>query len=462
MRLIHALFAVLAAYPAAATTCITYEPVKACERLNSSSIIVRGRVTDSPRAPGRYHYRLRVIEAFKGLRPEVTEFVVSALPILTDEPVFALGKEYLFYQPASLPASRAGEVLGAQLAAEWKGIENAPVLATGICDPTREVSPDDPDLAFLRNALRSSRSAPGWVEGRAAQNVDWPRRNEEFVAARDAVVKLIPATGPESRFGVDPDGTFRRDSIPPGEYRVEVASPMLGWAKAPGKVVVSPAGCAVVRASFESRSTLAGKILDAEGNPAPDVRVELGELLPGGGLRILPGTWANSNRDGEFRVPNVPVGRVVLGANLRGAPSAEEPFDSTYAPGTQKLAEARVFSLMPREHLTGIALQLPPPLPLGELFVDVVWPDGKPARGGARAFAHWNGARAAFENAPESGNRVKLRLALGRSYQVTADWLELGPGPSRHADDGPARTVDFQASGQVVTLKVGGSPKKRR
>ena len=117
---------------------------------------------------------------------------------------------------------------------------------------------------------------------------------------------------------------------------------------------------------------------------------------------------------------------------------------------------------MPREHLTGIALQLPPPLPLGELFVDVVWPDGKPARGGARAFAHWNGARAAFENAPESENRVKLRLALGRSYQVTADWLELGPGPSRHADDGPTRTVDFQASGQVVTLKVGGFPKKRR
>lgn len=427
-----------------------------------SGIIFVGRVIEQQMTQGGPIYRLRVIEALKDLPPETKDVFVETGLFSSCQSTLLLGKDYLVYQRKGASDRSVGHAFGPRFPAAWRGLEAAVLLRTGTCDAPEVVEKDSQDLAYLRRVLQGAVSTERWVEGRAAQNVAWPYSNTEFVAATDAVVKLIPATGPQIHFGVDPDGTFRRDSIPPGEYRVEVDSPMLGWAKAPGKIVVPPAGCAVVRASFESRSTLAGKILDAEGNPAPGVRVELGELLPGGGLRILPGTWANSNGDGEFRVPNVPLGRVVLGANLRGAPSAEEPFDSTYVPGTQKLAEARVFSVLPREHLTGIVLQLPPPLPLGELFVDVVWPDGKPARGGARAFAHWNGARAAFENAPQFENRVKLRLALGRSYQVTADWLVARPERFSHTDLGPAQTVDFQTSGQVVILKVGGLPKERR
>ena len=104
------------------------------------------------------------------------------------------------------------------------------------------------------------------------------------------------------------------------------------------------------------------------------------------------------------------------------------PFDPVCAPGTQDLSSARVVSVQPGEHVNDLSLQLPRPLAFGDLYVDVTWPDGSPARGGARAFANWNGARADFKQAPKETNRVKLRLALKRNYEVRVDWIDAKPG----------------------------------
>jgi hypothetical protein len=106
------------------------------------------------------------------------------------------------------------------------------------------------------------------------------------------------------------------------------------------------------------------------------VRVELGELQSNGTVRIIPQTWSNTDRNGSFTISNVPLGRIVLGANLNGAPSAALPFDAAYVPGTQQLSAARVFTVPPGQHLTAISLQLPKPLALGDLYVGAIHPSG--------------------------------------------------------------------------------------
>jgi len=145
---------------------------------------------------------------------------------------------------------------------------------------------------------------------------------------------------------------------------------------------------------------------------------------------------------------NVPMASVVLGSNLNGAPDKDARYDSFYLPDP--------FFLKPGETRTGVVVHLPPPLPFGTLFVNVLWPNGTPALRGARAFAEWNDSRAAFEHAASSSNRVALPLALGRSYEVSVDWFS-EDRPVKYVDAKSKTTVQFDHDGQSVTLRLDGN-----
>jgi hypothetical protein len=137
------------------------------------------------------------------------------------------------------------------------------------------------------------------------------------------------------------------------------------------------------------------------------------------------------------------------------------PFDPVYVPGVQELSAAQVFRVPVNSVVAGVTLQLPRPLPFRTLYVDVVWPDGSAAIQGARATAEFDGARAAFEDAPEATNRVALSLALGRIYDIEADWLNWDVGRPMLTVDGMAPVkVNFTQDGQVVQLKLRASRPK--
>jgi len=169
---------------------------------------------------------------------------------------------------------------------------------------------------------------------------------------------------------------------------------------------------------------------------------------------VIPQTWSNTDQEGRFNISNVRSGKVVLAANLKAAPTAEMPFDSVYAPGTQDLSSARVFVVQPGEHVNDLSLKLPHSLAFGDLYVDVTWPDGSPARGGARAFADWNGTRADFERAPIETNRVKLRLALHTNYEVRVDWIDSKPGKFLFVEGAATKMVEFTRDGASLELRL--------
>lgn len=452
-----------------ACSCGSYEPVKACQIYQSTPVIFRGRVIDHNHDPtagfGQMTlYRFKVLEAFKGLSPETKEVFINPASMTSCYTEFALDHDYLVFTGGNEPTPAAVTVLGGQqqpsfrpkeIPATWKGLEQLPVYLVGGCSPTRTVKEADPDLGFLRSAAKDGSKVNGSIEGRAVQNFSWPWQFADFVAAADAILTVTSHSGERRTAAVEADGTFQIGPVPPGTYSISAQSPILGNGKLAEPAVEVPyGGCAVANASFDTKSTISGKVLDTDGKSASGVRVELGELRADRKVRVIPQTWFNTDQDGSFKISNVAVGRVVLAANLNGAPTAEMPFDSVYVPGTQNVSAARVFTIQPGQHITSVLLRLPGPLPFGDLYVDVKWPDGSPALGGARAFAEWNRARADFERAPPTTNRVRLRLALERTYEISVDWIDAKPGRFLFVEGAAPQTLNFTRDGQTLELRL--------
>jgi hypothetical protein len=465
MRVSRCIFG-LTAVPALACSCGSYEPVKACEMIDRAPVIFRGRAIDTNHDPTAGFdqatlYRFSVVESFKGLPANVKEVFIDPASFTSCYRDFAFDRDYLVYTGRALSNFAGMSIVGRhppnspgkQNPAAWRGLEDLRVYVVDGCNPTRAVDRDDPNLAYLRSRVPG---AEAWIEGRAVQNFSRTSRYAAHVAAADAVITASPRAGEPRKTRVQPDGAYRLTSVAPGKYTMSAESLRLGV----GKIVMAdmdvPAGgCAVANFSFETRATISGKVMDSAGRAAAAVRLEVGDMQIGGKVRTVPGTWSSTDKDGYFRISNVPVGRVVVAANLNGAPTSDMPFDTVYAPGTQEVTRARVFEIRPGQELTGVALQLPPPLLFGDLYVDVQWPDGSPASGGARANASWNGANADFQDAPSDGNRVKLRLAVGRTYEVGGDWLYWRLGQRfLYVKGAHRRTLDFKRDGQVIKVRL--------
>jgi hypothetical protein len=453
----------LMTWPVLACSCGSYEPLKACQLYQSTPVIFRGRVIDHNddtvgMIRGGVLYRFQIVEAFKGVSRGDRWVFIDPASGTSCQTQFSAGHDYLIYVGGTQPAVAAMTVFTRSqtksFPVAWKGLEQASVYGVGVCSPTRAIDDKDDDLAYLRSASAIGIEAPGWIEGRAVQNFSWPWRFIDFLGAPNATLTATSRAGALITVPIKSDGTFRIDSVPPGAYAITANSPILGDASTQSAAEVPSGGCSVANVSFKTLSTISGKVVDAQGKPAPDIRLELGELQGGGKVRDIPQTWANTDNQGIFKISNVPVGRIVLAANLNGAPTSQMPFDPLYVPGTQRLDSARVFSVQPGSDETGVQLRLPQPLPFGSLYVDVLWPDGTPAIDGARAFADIGRARADFEHCPKASNRVTLRLAVHRQYEVRVDWLDAKPGNFRLVDGGEPQKVDFMKDGQTVQLRL--------
>jgi hypothetical protein len=317
------------------------------------------------------------------------------------------------------------------------------------------VAENDADLAYLRSTLTSGPQTTGWIDGRALQNYRSWRMATGYLGLAGATFTFQSSSGVKTSAVTQADGSFHLSEVPAGTYAVSAESPLLGaGALGPNSIAVPPGGCAVIRASFPTNATIAGKVIGAGGKPVAGIKVMAAALRPGAQFQAVEDADAETNANGEYLIPNVPIGKVAVAMNLDHAPTSAMPFDTAFAPGTQDPTAARVFDIHPGQQVTGVTFQLPPSLPFGDLYVDVKWPNGLRVSGGARAFAEWNGARAAFETAPALTNRVTLRLALGRKYEITVDWLDAKPGKFLYVDPAAPQTVEFLQPGQIIELHL--------
>ncbi len=473
----------LSVLPALACSCISSEPVLACEVLHEAPVIVYGTIIeeihDSPGLTWKL-YRLRVRETFKGLPAGTNDVFIDPANLSGCPSEFKLGEDYVIY--ANLGAYPLAPTLanyltqmrkilspdtGAkQLPASWKHLGSAPVVADpGMCSPTRMIQPDDPDLRYLRIAVRNQLPRSGSIRGRAVQNWERSQRTHDYLPVPGAEI-VVKRAGKMWRAQTDFEGTYTVPDLPPGRYQVSVSKAKWGPGQFPiqdpENVVVPLFGCAVRNASFHTFATISGTVVNANGSPARDVYLQLGEVRRDRKVRVIRGAEATTDDRGRFGISNVPVGRVVVGINLDSSPVVHRPFDATYSPGTPTLGAAQIFSLQRDEQVTGIVFRLPPPLPFAHLLVEVRWPDGSPATNGAQASAEWNGSESAREGAPKSSHQVRLPLALGRSYTISASYFSDRASGYAWADGAEVKQVFFTRDQQRVTLylkeKVPGRP----
>jgi hypothetical protein len=309
------------------------------------------------------------------------------------------------------------------------------------------VEENDPDLSYLRAASKGQSLPTGFIQGMAAQNVSWPFLIRDFFPVSGANI-TAKKNGHVWTTTTGPGGSYAIDRVPAGKYAITAVSADFGVGNLvrDRDIEVPPGGCAVVPVSFNSAATISGTVLDPDGRPASEMRVEIGVVERDGKVRAVPQTWTETSGDGKFTLHNVPVGRVVV--------MASAPSDAVYAPGTTEPTSARIFILRPGEQVRGVALNLPRHSRLGKLFVDVQWPDGSPATGGAGAFATRYGQRNAFERAPKAGGRVTLSLAVGRTYDISVNWFSDEKGQIEFVEGASSQTVDFSHDGQAVTLTL--------
>lgn len=455
----------LASGPASACSCSSYEPVKACQIYHSTEVVFRGRVIDHNEIHGagfrqKTLYRFRVLESFKGLSTGVSEVFIDPASGSSCYRPFELERDYLVMTNRSRSTLRAPEILVAvppgglrkPYPRAWLGREDLPVFEVGVCSPSKSIGEGDADLAFLRGSGKDNPRAAGWIEGSVVQNLAFSGSAADAMAVGDATVTVTVPAGFRKTVTADRQGRFRIEPVPPGRFDLLVESKVLGiarWFPGVRELNIPAGGCAIINASYNTGAVISGNVLDVEGRPARGIRMELGELRDNGTVRIIRGTWQDTGPNGSFTMRNVPVGRIVLGANLSGVPQRRMPFLPVYVPGTGNISEARVFTVKPNEEIGNIELRLPRPLPFGELFVTVLWADGSPVLRGAVVQAQEGKVDVGIERTSDPAP-VRVPLAIGRRYNLAVR----GRLSQRYDSPVTDRSVEFTHHGQTLEVRL--------
>lgn len=175
----------------------------------------------------------------------------------------------------------------------------------------------------------------------------------------------------------DADGNYRLKDLPPGSYQVTPAYPAHLSAENNSQLArVTARGCAQLDFYTHSDARLNGRVLDAEGRPLPEVKVD---LISADGPEIsLRGMHVLTDGEGRYELKAVPPGRYLLGLNLSSAPGERVPYPRTYYPGVGSAAQATVINVGEGEQLPTYDLQLLPRYTDRAVEVVVTWPDGRP------------------------------------------------------------------------------------
>jgi len=195
-------------------------------------------------------------------------------------------------------------------------------------------------------------------------------------ALKNATVQLRQVGGGVSQRATTPVGgrfVFRR--VTPGRYRLsaerrgyvpqEYGSPAPGM---PGETLVIEAEGqpppAVIRLS--PQGVIAGRVVDEDGEPVPEVSVQALQSSPSQGSgRLVEARLARTNDLGEYRLYGLPPGRYYISAEYpvwelaaSGSPGGSASYAPTYYPGASDPGAAVPLDVAPGSESLGIDFAL--------------------------------------------------------------------------------------------------------
>ncbi len=213
----------------------------------------------------------------------------------------------------------------------------------------------------------------------------------------DARVTLMPTGSRSGPFGPPPqtvtdrDGRFTFEGLVPGMYRIDVQK--TGFAplddSSRGRTLQIAAGQSLdaIELRLQRGGAIAGRVLDAGGEPLPDAHVmalRRAPSPPGAPPRLMPapGQSQQTNDLGEFRVSGLPAGEYYVAAmprpgGLFGAAGTEPSatgtaIASTYYPGTVDPAAALPIAVVAGDTVNNITftMQSAPAFRVSGIVVD--------------------------------------------------------------------------------------------
>lgn len=423
----------------------------ACERFNFGDAIFVGkavRVDSGQKGPFKTETTVfEVEEVFSG--EAIRTIQVQNKSGFSCDVEFTVGKTYLVFA-----GGNANEGFG-----------------TGFCAGNLPKEFAAKDIAELRK-LRESKG-DGQLRGTVLEELAKGKRDIERAPINDIRMEIVnTVTGRKYAATTDANGRYEV-AVPPGKYSVIPVSPpraVLRFQPEDEPMKVRSGGCVEGFFVFSNRSLVAGRLIDHEGKPVANARVEL--VQADETRSYLGGLSADSDSSGEFAIDQIPPGKYTLSLNYNSNPNADSPFPTTFYPSGNDRSAAKIIEIESGSSIEGLTLRLPKPLDKQSITGKVFWEDGSPVAGaeiklfdmafpGFYAGCDLMKSRASVEpiNSPVRSTSFKLsgstcdlksdptgtfqlEMYSGRTYRITASITKV--------DDG--KKVEYEATSQSFEL----------
>lgn len=264
------------------------------------------------------------------------------------------------------------------------------------CDRSTLLENANDDLLYL-NALPKSATTTR-ISGRVEHFETDAQKG--FSLVEHLIGTKVTILGPKNyQVFTDANGVFEVYGAPPGVYEVKIEMPLGLKLRFPiffGKAVpldqtdtaggerriglkLEEKSCASVEFVLSADNSISGKVIGAEGKPMPRVCLELISVnAPENRSGRTSDIFDCTEADGSYKLDEIPVGDYLIVANYHNKISSDEPFKTTYYPGTFDRKQATVISMSLGDRRTDYNLHIPSQLPTYTLSGVLLFSDGKP------------------------------------------------------------------------------------